>query len=120
MKLENNLEGHHQQKMNSNGEYGILALLLILINGCSFYNLLMSLNQDSNMIKRLWKPDEIAGYLAVPTYIFLSIIIVWIIAPKNTQMKIVFKTVGIITIVLYTIYLLLFGYALALGSSWKN
>ncbi|MBW1657945.1 hypothetical protein [Flavobacterium quisquiliarum] len=116
METQNNMLKEDQE----NGSFGIFALVLIIINACCLHGLLMSLNQENSFIKKLWIPNQLISILAVPTFIFICLITIWIIAPAKTQMKQIFKIAGIIGIVLYLLCLLFIIYVIGMARAWNH
>jgi hypothetical protein len=93
-----------KQILKENSGWGILALFLILINAMMIHSLLLSLDQDSNLIVQLWRPTEDILFFTVPTFIEFCIITIWIIAPQASEMKKMFRILSIIATIFYLIY----------------
>ena len=95
------------QANKDNGGWAILALFLIFINSLMIQSVLNSLDQRSNLIIKLWQPSEDIIFFSVPTFIEFCIITIWIISPKGTELKKIFRISSIIITIFYLIYLLL-------------
>lgn len=106
--------------IKENGVFGIMALILTIACSLGINSLLISLNNRNNVAVKLWQPSESVLFFTAPTFAFISLILIWIMAPKVSQMKQIFKITGIIGIVLYVIYMVCVGYMFALGSGMKN
>jgi hypothetical protein len=94
------------KEIKQNAGMAVLALILILFNAIMLQSLLIALKQDSNLIKQLWEPSEDVLVCTAPTFTLVAVLTSWIVVPKDTQFKKVFKVVGIITIILYSIALM--------------
>lgn len=92
MELKNNTEQEKNvNQKQDNGIFGIIALFLILIIGFSIQSLLALLSESHRIIDTLWEPSERALFFTGPTFVFICLITVWILAPKASQMKYIFK-----------------------------
>ena len=109
-----------QNSVKENGVFGIIALILVIACALGINSLLVALNSRNSVAVKLWQPSESEMFFTAPTFAFASIILVWILAPKASQMKQIFKVAGIIAIVVYLIYMLFMGYVFALGSGMRN
>ena len=100
---------YNNQTLNhDNTLFGIAALLLILINAFLIQDLIASLTQDSNVIDRLYRPEQEMEYFTVPVFIVVSLIVIWMITKDATPMKKMFKVTSIIGVVLFMLFSLVF------------
>jgi len=121
MQLNTNpIEENNQNATHENVIFGVVALSLIMINAFAMHSFIMSLGQDSNRIDKLWEPIAETVFFAVPVFVIVSLIVIWIITPKATPMKKIFKITSIIGFILFLIYSLFIGYIIALGSGMRN
>jgi hypothetical protein len=121
MQDKNTIRAENNQNVEYNNSlFGIVALILVLFSALGLHNLLMSLVKDNNRIEKLWEPKELSLFFAVPIFIMLSLFIIWILSPKSTHMRKIFKIASIIGFILFVIYALCIAYLYALGSGMKN
>ena len=80
-----------QKENHDNTLFGIAALFLIMTNAFLIQDLVASLTQDSNLIDRLYKPEQEMELFTVPVFIVVSLISIWLITPDATPMKKMFK-----------------------------
>jgi hypothetical protein len=93
-----------KQLLKQNSGWAIIALFLILMNAIKIHTLLLSLDQDSNLIVQLWKPSKDILFFTVPTFIEFCIITIWILSPQASEMKKMFRILSIIATIFYLIY----------------
>lgn len=114
------LENSNTYKKKENGVFGIVALFLIIANSLGIQGLLISLNQRNNIAVKLWEPSESFLFFTAPTFAFVSLILIWIISPRASQMKQIFTITGTIGTIAYLVYMVIIGYIFALGSGMRN
>lgn len=121
MPLPNNITKSDQQKQKQdNSVFGIVALFIIIFSALSLHGLLMLLNTDTRIIKKLWEPSEKFNFFTVPVFIVVSLIMVKLFAPNNSPMKKIFKIASIIAIILFIIFSLFMVYMFGLASGMRN
>ena len=105
---------------HDNSVFGIVALFIIIFSALNLYGLIMVLNTDNRLIKKLWKPSEEFNFFTVPVFIVVSLIMVRIFVPNNSPMKKIFKIASIIGIILFIIFSLFMLYVFGLASGMRN
>ncbi len=96
---------HKNQTQNhDNTIFGIAALILILFNAFLIQDLIASLTQNTNVIDRLYEPEQEMEYFAVPVFIVVSLIVTWKLTKDATPMKKMFKVTTIIGVVLFMLF----------------
>ena len=121
MQLHNNMATENQQNTkHDNSVFGITALFIIIFSAFSLYSLIMLLNTDNRLIKTLWDPSEESSFFAVPVFMIVSLIMVWIFAPNNSPMKKIFKIASVIGIVLFIIFSFFMLYMFGLAEGMAN
>ena len=100
---------HNNQTQNhDNTIFGIAALILILFNAFLIQDLIVSLTQDTNVIEKLYEPEQEMEYFTVPVFIVVSLILIWIITKDATPMKKMFKVTTIIGVILFMLFWFVF------------
>ncbi|EDM38122.1 hypothetical protein PBAL39_00867 [Pedobacter sp. BAL39] len=110
-------EEDKQGVIHENGMFGFVVLLLILVNAVALHGLLKSFGQDSNRIDRLWEPNEGALFYIAPSFVLISLMVVWGISPARSEMNKVFKVATIVGFIVFVIYSIFVSYILAFGSA---
>ncbi len=93
---------------HDNSLFGIAALFLIMTNAFFIQNLVASLTKDTNVIARLYEPEQEMEYFAAPVFAVVSLIFIWIITKDETPMKKMFKVTTIIGVVLFMLFSFVF------------
>ena len=106
--------------IKDNGGWAILTLFLIFTNALTIQLVLNSLTQDNRTIISLWEPDGLVLIFTVATFIFVSVVSIWMIATKDSQMKFIFKRAAIIITVLYIIFVIIMCFLIAVGNTIRN
>lgn len=121
MQLHNNaLTTNQQNAKHDNSVFGIVALFIIIFSALNLHGLIIVLNTDNRLIKKLWEPSEKFSFFAVPVFVVVSLIMVNIFAPNNSPMKKIFKISSIIGIILFIIFSLFMVYMFGLASGMRN